>query len=223
MQPITNPRHVEFQSIQDLKFRLHTGGCRACDLGFQENLNGCCVARGNPESKRMIVGEAPGKHEDAQSEPFVGPAGQLLDKILVSVDLNPDQDFYITNVVLCRPIAAKGSGKENFTPRIQQRNRCRPYLEQQIKLIRPRVIVPLGRPATEAILGLKNIKMGDFRGKEFTIPAGEFTPEQIRVFPMLHPAAILHAQPQPEKHQLYREQTWEDVKRLKDILVEEEL
>ena len=227
--PITDPASQEFADIGDLRMTLTEEGCRACDLGFQEGLNGVCVARGLASSRRMIIGEAPGKHEDAQSEPFVGPAGQLLNKVLESVGFNPDTDFYVTNVVLCRPIAPKGSGKENYTPRMVQRRRCRPFLEQQIGLIQPRIIVTLGKPATEAILGVSGIRMGDYRGKmQRNVAILQHSEEgtligRPYVFPMLHPAAILHARSQPEKHQLYREQTWEDIKHLKQFIEENDL
>jgi uracil-DNA glycosylase family 4 len=227
--PIIKPDEINFESMGDLHQILLEEGCRACSLGFQEGLNGCCVSRGNYLTKRMIIGEAPGKYEDAQSEPFVGPAGQLLNKILDSVGFNHEEDFYITNVVLCRPIAAKGSGKENYTPRQEQRNKCRPYLEAQIRMISPLLIVPLGKPATEAILGVKGIRMGNYRGKAVMHKWNPW-PENvigstwnIWVFPMLHPAAILHARSQPEKHRLYREQTWEDIQNLKKLIEEKGL
>lgn len=226
--PVIKPNEINFESIGDLHLALKEEGCRACSLGFQEGLNGCCVSRGNVTCKRMIVGEAPGKYEDASAVPFSGPAGQLLNQILASVGWS-DEEWYITNVVLCRPIAPKGSGKENYTPRMEQRNRCRPYLEAQIRLISPLIIVPVGKPATEAILGVKGIRMGDYRGKAILHQWNPW-PENvigstwnIWVFPMLHPAAILHAKSQPEKHQLYREQTWEDIQNLKKLVEEKKL
>lgn len=218
MKAITNPRKVKFESLTDLQLKLHTQGCRACSLGFQENLNGCCVARGCAGKQRMIIGEAPGKYEDAQSEPFVGPAGKLMDKIFESVGFDVNKDFHVTNVVLCRPIAVKGSGKENYTPRVKQQRTCRPYLDMQIGFIKPKLIVTLGKPATESILQLRNIRMGEYRGHQFKLPENGAV-----VFPMLHPAAILHASFQPEKYKLYREQTWADIQKLKQIVEKEDL
>jgi len=221
---IYEPLHAVMDDLLDLRNGLVEYGCKACTLGFQEGLNGCCVARGNPESRRMIIGEAPGKYEDAQSLPFVGPAGQLMNQIFGSVDFNMDTDWYITNIVLCRPIAPKGSGKENYTPRMEQRNKCRPFLDAQLRFIQPRIIVTIGLPATEAILkqfGYSKFRMGDFRGQLKTHNFEGIG--EVKVFPMLHPAAILHAKSQPEKHQLYREQTWEDIQRLRQIIDEEGL
>jgi len=218
---ITSPDKIsQFISLEELRFTLHSEGCKMCSLGFQEGLSGCCVARGNPASKRMIIGEAPGKHEDSQSIPFVGPAGRFLDKIFSSVGFNINTDFYLTNIILCRPIAEKGSGKENYTPRKEQRNRCKPYLDAQINFINPRIIITIGKPATETILGTTSIRMGDYRGKLLTNIPGT---HGALVFPMLHPAAILHAQSQPNIYQLYREQTWQDIQILHAIIDKENI
>jgi DNA polymerase len=201
-----------FESTAALRHYLHTEGCRRCDLGFQDNINGCCVARGPNDSKRMIVGEAPGKDEDATREPFTGPAGQLLDKIWDRAGLDT-KDWYITNATLCRYVAPWGSGRQNLTAKVEQRKRCKPYLETQIELLQPNIIVTLGRIALEEILQLKGIRMGDYRGRLIT-------DKNYLVFPMVHPAAILHASSEPQKHLLYRQQTWDDVRKLKGILNE---
>jgi len=179
----------------------------------------------------MIIGQNPGKWEDAQSVPFCGPAGVLLQKILASVGWDIDQDWYITNIVLCRFIAPKGSSKENLTPYMEQRKKCRPYLDAQISFVQPRIIVTLGKPATEAILGLKNIRMGDYRGQivenlvviEKTEGEENITVGRPFVFPCLHPAALLHTQSQPERHELYRQQMWQDIQYLKKFVEENNL
>lgn len=202
---------MEVPSIESLKHDLHTKGCTRCNLGFQKGLIGCCVSRGDHSKRRMLIGEAPGRFEDAQSEPFVGPAGKLLDKIFAAVDWDTNKDWYLTNVVLCRPIAEKGSGKENLTPRSTQKARCRPFLDRQIELIQPRIIVTIGGVATQALLKVGSMRMGDYRGRLLDVNG-------TKVFPMIHPAAILHAQSQPDKWQLYREQTWEDIQKLRQIV-----
>ena len=212
-----------FNTIEELQLTLKGKGCNKCDLGFQDGLNGCCVSRGNHFSRRMIIGEAPGKMEDATSEPFIGPAGQLMEKIFSSVGLDTNKDFYVTNIVLCRPIAAKWSGKENYTPRPDQRRKCRPYLDGQIDLIRPKIIVSMGKPATEAMLGAKDIKMKDYRGMLIQIPYppgfGKLTFSPY-LFPMYHPAFLLHGQNQPEKNQLARQEMWKDIQKLKEVIVQ---
>lgn len=201
----------EIASIEELKAGLHTKGCSRCNLAFQKGLIGCCVSRGDHTKQRMLVGEAPGRFEDATSEPFVGPAGQLLDKIFAAVGWDTNKDWYLTNIVLCRPIAEKGSGKENLTPKTSQRARCKPFLDRQIELIQPKIIVAIGGIATQALLKIGGLKMGDYRGRLLDANG-------TKVFPMIHPAAILHAQSQPDKWQLYREQTWEDIQKLRQIV-----
>lgn len=205
----------EFTSLPTLNEFLKYHGCRRCDLGFQKNINGCCVSKGPLDSKLMIIGEAPGRDEDSTRKPFTGPAGQLLDRIWRSVGLDT-KDWYMTNVVLCRPVAPYGYGKENMTPKTEQKKLCNSYMWQQIQLLNPEIIVALGAHATAALVNRSAVRMGDYRGR--LLNSGRF-----RVFPMLHPACILHAQRDNEKWKLYREQTWTDVQRLKEILVEENL
>ena len=215
--PITNPRSAVMDCCwsAELEDTLIDRGCRACDLGFQENINGCCVMRGDHGSKVMIVGEAPGKEEDSRRKPFTGPAGQLMDKIFMSVGLNTN-DFYCTNVVLCRPVAPWEATKQNLTPKRDQIDRCKPYLNRQIQLVDPRIIITIGGIATATILNKNTIKINDYRGK--------LLQENNRlVFPMIHPAAILHASREPAKMLDYKQKTWADIQKLKTILVEEKL
>lgn len=162
----------------------------------------------------MIIGEAPGKEEDAKGLPFTGPAGRLLDKIWGAAGMDT-KDWYLTNVVKCRPYMPKGSGKENFTPKAEQQKLCRGYLNQEIALLKPEVIVLLGKVAVDNVLPMyKNSTMGAVRGRWQS-----FSGVHTCFFPMLHPAAILHAQRDPELEALYKQQTWEDVQVLKSHLV----
>ena len=207
----------QFKTVGHLGMRLHEDGCHRCALGFQEEINGCCVSRGNPDTRRMIIGEAPGKEEDATGWPFSGPAGRLMDKIFAAVGLNTNEHFYVTNVVKCRPYLPKGSGKENFTPKVEQQKLCRPFLNQEISLISPKLIVLLGKIAVDNILPeLKKEPMRALRGREIQ-------KDGITYFIMLHPAAILHAQSDPELEQQYKEQTWEDIQKLKKLMTEKYL
>jgi DNA polymerase len=205
-----------FSSVEQLNIHLLEKGCKKCDLGFQDNINGCCVSRGDPSSSKMIIGEAPGKDEDSTRKPFTGPAGRLMDKIWASVGMDTN-DWYLTNVVLCRPVAPTGSGKQNLTPKAEQRKRCRSYMAQQIDLLRPKLIVTVGAIATAAVLFKPSIRMGSYRGVPIHQDFG------YTVFPMLHPAAILHAQRDPAKHLQYRQQMWDDIRRLKTIVEENNL
>ena len=207
----------QFKYVGDLATRLKTEGCQRCSLGFQKEINGCCVFRGNPDMRRMIIGEAPGKEEDATQYPFTGPAGKLMDKIFAAVGLDTNEHFYVTNVVKCRPYLPKGSGKENFTPKVEQQKLCRPFLDQEINLIAPKLVVLLGKVAVDNVLPhLKREPMRALRGMYLER-------EGITYFIMLHPAAILHAQSDPELEAHYKEKTWEDIQNLKKIMMERHL
>ena len=149
---------------------------------------------GNPDAALMFVGEAPGFHEDRQGLPFVGAAGQLLDTMLRSIGLDRTQ-CTICNVIKCRPPG-------NRDPMPDEIESCRPFLEAQLRFIRPRVIVTLGNFATRFILA-KQVSISRVRGQRFEIelpPRQEGQPEgQARgrgslatVIPTFHPAAVLH-------------------------------
>ncbi|MGH2706602.1 MAG: uracil-DNA glycosylase [Actinomycetota bacterium] len=130
---------------------------------------------GNPRSDLMFVGEAPGFHEDRQGLPFVGAAGQLLDAMLRQVDLSR-ADCCICNVIKCRPPG-------NRDPMPDELEACRPYLDAQISMIRPRVIATLGNFATRFVLG-RQVSISRVRGQRFRAFGAE-------VIPTFHPAAVL--------------------------------
>ena len=131
---------------------------------------------GNPHADLMFVGEGPGYHEDKQGEPFVGAAGQLLNRMLFEIGLRRE-DVYINNVVMCRPPG-------NRDPYPDEIDTCSPYLRERIELIDPRVIVTLGNFATRFVLD-RPTSISRVRGQRFAI--GGRT-----VIPTFHPAAILH-------------------------------
>src|SRR6059058_5805673 len=117
---------------------------------------------GNPDAELMFVGEAPGADEDAQGEPFVGRAGQLLTKIIKAMGFGREE-VYIANILKCRPDVPAGSfGNRAPTPREMQT--CRPYLMEQIDIIKPKVIVALGAVAVEGLLGTRS-PMRELRGR----------------------------------------------------------
>lgn len=152
---------------------------------------------GNPDADLMLVGEGPGAEEDRQGLPFVGPAGALLTKILAAIGLARDE-VYIANVVKCRPPG-------NRDPLPDEVVACRPFLREQIGLVRPRVLVGLGRVAAQALLGQVG-RLGDFRGNWHTF---EGVPLRITY----HPAALL-------RDDTYKRPTWEDMKLVRDRLNE---
>jgi uracil-DNA glycosylase len=131
---------------------------------------------GNPNADLMFIGEAPGFHEDKQGVPFVGAAGQLLNRLLADTGIERDE-VYVNNVILCRPPG-------NRDPLPDELEACRPWLDERIAIIDPAVIVTLGNWATRYILG-SNVSISRVRGQRF--PWNGRT-----VIPTFHPAAVLH-------------------------------
>lgn len=126
--------------------------CRLCEARKQ-----AVLGVGDRAADWLFVGEGPGAEEDQRGEPFVGQAGKLLDSMLAAIGLKRGEDVYIANAVKCRP-------PDNRTPAPEEAAACRPYLERQIELIQPRLIVALGRPAAQTLLQAE-VKIGAARGK----------------------------------------------------------
>ncbi len=151
---------------------------------------------GNPDADLMFIGEAPGADEDQQGEPFVGRAGQLLTKILSAMNF-ARQDVYIANILKCRPDMPAGSfGNRPPTPAEMQT--CRPFLIEQIDIIKPNVLVALGAVAVEGLLGTRGT-MRDLRGRWHTYNG-------IPLMITYHPAYLLRNQAPSEKRKV-----WEDM------------
>ncbi len=155
-----------------------------------------CFYRGSPQARLMIVGEAPGRDEDLAGKPFVGRAGQLLDRMLAAIGLT-EADVHITNTVYWRPPG-------NRTPTPQETLACWPFLERQIELVGPRVILTLGGPATKSILGVADGIM-KVRGTWREYRAGDRT---IPVMATLHPAYLLRTP-------IAKRMVWRDLRALK--------
>ncbi|MBC7287260.1 MAG: uracil-DNA glycosylase [Armatimonadetes bacterium] len=150
--------------------------CALCDL--HKARTNAVPGEGPADARVMFIGEAPGREEDAQGRPFVGPAGRYLNQLLTLAGLRREQVF-ITNIVKCRPPA-------NREPRPEEAAACRAYLDGQIATICPRVICLLGRPATAALLD-PSATMTDIHGRTFER-------DGIIYVPLYHPAAALHNQ-----------------------------
>lgn len=152
----------------------HCNVCRRCDLGA--NRTHAVIGRGNPKAPIMIIGEAPGQNEDETGLPFVGRAGQLLEKILASVKLDTEQDVFICNMNKCRPPG-------NRTPTPDEWAACKPYLLEQIRLVDPKIILLTGATAVKGLTG-------DKRG--ITKIRGTWIEWEGRLcMPILHPAYLL--------------------------------
>lgn len=165
--------------------------CQQC--GLRAGCKQVVFGEGNPGAALMLVGEGPGVQEDEQGRPFVGAAGQLLDKILAAVGITR-QEVYITNVVKCRPPG-------NRLPATAEVNICRLYLEQQIELIRPRIIVCLGALAAQTLIK---------PGLKITRERGQWVyKDSLQLMPTYHPAALL-------RDASKKRPVWEDFKQIKD-------
>jgi uracil-DNA glycosylase family 4 len=168
-------------------------GCPRCKLSSGRTR--IVFGQGNPRAELMFVGEAPGREEDEQGLAFVGRAGQLLTKIIEAIGRTRD-DVYIANVIKCRPPG-------NRNPEPDEVAACRPFLEEQIRLIGPRVIVTLGTFAAQAILETDE-SIGRMRGRWRTARG-------VRIMPTFHPAFLLRS---PER----KKDVWEDMKLVRDFL-----
>ena len=161
--------------------------CRLCRLG--ETRKQAVLGVGDRKADWLFVGEGPGAEEDERGEPFVGQAGKLLDNMLAAIGLKRGEDVYIANAVKCRP-------PENRTPAPEEAAACRPYLERQIELIQPKLIVALGRPAAQTLLQ-GEIKIAAARGKLHDYRG-------IPVIVTYHPAYLLRTLPDKAR-------AWEDL------------
>jgi uracil-DNA glycosylase len=153
---------------------LDASTCTRC--GLAQTRTQVVFGVGDPDADLMFIGEGPGFHEDRQGIPFVGAAGQLLNRLLDEAEISRD-DVYINNTVMCRPPG-------NRDPRPEETDACRPWLDERIALIDPAVIVTLGNWATRYVLG-PNVSISRVRGQRF-----EWNGRTV--IPTFHPAAVLH-------------------------------
>jgi uracil-DNA glycosylase len=168
-------------------------GCTRCRLC--EGRRQVVFGAGNSDADLMFVGEGPGAEEDRQGLPFVGSAGELLTRIVQAIEMTRDE-VYIANVVKCRPPG-------NRDPQPDEVAACRGYLERQIALVRPRVIVALGKVATQTLLG-NDSPIGRVRGQWFQV-------QGIPTMVTYHPAALL-------RNPALKRPTWEDMQQVRDRL-----
>jgi len=175
--------------------------CRKCELGSQRT--NAVSGEGDPNAKIMFIGEAPGADEDAQGRPFVGRAGQLLDKIIAACGLKRT-DVFICNVLKCRPPG-------NRDPKLDEITSCLPYLQRQIETIAPDIIIALGAHAAQTLLDSTKA-IGELRGQFHEYYPG-FAAPPVKLMATYHPAYLLRSH-SPEN----RRKVWEDMKAaLKEI------
>jgi DNA polymerase len=200
-EPVPVPEAVGTVASMDwAELRAAVQGCRAC--GLCEKRTQTVFGVGHPQAHWMIVGEAPGEQEDAQGEPFVGKAGQLLDRMLASAGLTRQdlvgadaaeqaaRQVYIANVLKCRPPG-------NRNPEPQEVLRCEPYLRRQIDLVQPKLILAMGRFAVQTLLGSQEA-IGRLRGRVHRLPG---LPPIIVTY---HPAYLL-------RNPVDKSKAWDDL------------
>ncbi|WP_372637623.1 uracil-DNA glycosylase [Fodinibius sp.] len=183
-------QHIEHcQTLQELEALCRKADMLRTDLEDTQLVFGV----GNPQADLMIIGEAPGAEEDRQGEPFVGKAGQLLNKILDSINLSRDE-VYIANILKHRP-------PNNRNPKPEERERSLPFLLRQIDLINPKLILTLGKVSSQTLLD-KNVSLSKMRGRFHNFR------DSYELLATYHPAALL-------RHPKWKRPTWEDVQLLR--------
>lgn len=188
------------QEIEELeKIRQKCQNCQKCSLGKTRTKS--VFSAGIPNHKLMLIGEAPGYYEDQKGEPFVGKAGQLLDKILNSVGLSREKDVYICNTLKCRP-------PENRDPLPDEKQACREYLDAQIEILKPRIILLCGKVAVNSML---NTTQGitRVRGKWY---AG---PNNSKMMPIFHPSYLLRNDSREKGSPKWL--MWQDIQEIKKV------
>ncbi len=163
--------------------------CKKCPLG--EGRKNFCYGNGNPKAKLMLIGEGPGADEDATGRVFVGRAGQLLTKMLAAIHLERDE-VYITNIVKCRP-------PNNRNPLPNEIDACLPYLEEQISIIKPQLLLLLGKVAASTLLN-RNLSLTKFRENTYSFMG-------IKTYVTYHPSALL-------RNEGWKRPAWIDLQRL---------
>lgn len=185
-----DPNWSESDSLERLDSAISK--CMKCSLGATRRK--FVFGVGNPNSKLVLIGEAPGADEDEQGEPFVGRAGQLLNKILAAVQLKRE-DVYICNILKCRP-------PNNRDPLPDEAEACEPYLKKQLEIIKPKIILCLGRIAGQTLLKT-NATLTELRKNTYEY-------EGIKVLVTFHPAALL-------RNPNWKRPAWEDVQKMRKM------
>ena len=174
--------------------------CTSCNLS--KTRKNVVVGKGNESAHVVIIGEGPGEQEDITGLPFVGRAGKMLDTALSSVDIDPLEDCYITNIVKCRP-------PNNRKPSAAESEACMPWLNEQINLLKPKIIILAGSTAVQSFLGI-NEPISKIRGQWIE-------KDNIKYMPIFHPSYLLR---NPSKNKgKPKWLTWQDLKKVKKELI----
>jgi len=187
-------QHIQKQRSPELQsYFMEIKDCKKCALGSTRK--NFVFGYGNPQAELMLIGEAPGRDEDEQGIPFVGRAGQLLDKMLHAIGLNRDSIF-IANILKCRP-------PQNRDPLPDEIVKCEPYLHKQLDIIRPKILLALGRVSGQNLIK-QEASLSAMRNQDYNYNS---TPLIVTY----HPAALL-------RNPRWKENSWQDLKKVKKIL-----
>ena len=197
-------KQTKFDDFTHDALKEHANACQGCALSSDRQ--NVVFNSGNPNAELMLIGEGPGQQEDEEGVPFVGRAGQLLTKILHSVDIHRD-DIYIANTVKCRP-------PNNRTPLPDEMLACSDYLVRQIQLVQPKIICLLGAAAVKAVLGPTE-SITKIRGQWITIPV-PYMEDELYIMPMFHPSYLLRNASKEKGAPKWL--TWNDMKEVKAAL-----
>jgi DNA polymerase len=213
--PVSENSDQKFVSLNEIVAKAKKAAQAAQNLTelrkAVENFDGCNLKKmatntvfcdGNPTSKVMVIGEAPGNHEDLQGIPFCGDSGKVLDGMFRGINMTREKNFYITNVIFWRPPG-------NRRPTDEELAICRPFVERHIQLLNPEVIVLVGATAMSAVLGI-NDPISSVRGK-FMDFAPQFLARKIKTFVVFHPSYLMR---QSAKKKL----AWHDMLELEKFL-----
>ena len=188
-----NPDSIQQSEWPMIESQVST--CKKCSL--HKGRNNTVFGDGNRNSDWFFIGEAPGKDEDLEGKPFIGRAGRLLTEVIFSMGLSRE-DVFIANILKCSP-------PDNRDPKPEEVKQCFSYLEKQIELVNPKIIVAVGRIAAHSLLGT-DLPMGNLRGK-----IHGFGPSEIPTLIIYHPAYLLRS---PSK----KKKVWEDLQLVNDFL-----
>lgn len=206
-EPVVEPQSIDLNELDWAALEARVKACNDCVLC--EERQQAVFGVGVQSADLMVIGEGPGAEEDRQGLPFVGPAGKLLDAMLAAINYSrapksDQQGSYIANVVKCRP-------PQNRDPKPEESKACRGYLERQIALVQPKLIMAVGRVAAQNLLGsdetLGKLRVGMH---EYVLPDGS---QRFPVLVTYHPAYLLRS-PQDKR------KAWEDLKRARALLAE---
>lgn len=203
LPPACSDSKIKYKSLEEAKSNAMK--CTKC--GLCSGRTNVVFSDGPEDAKIMIIGEGPGENEDLQGLPFVGRAGQLLDKIFASVNLNRKEHLYICNIVKCRP-------PNNRAPFDEETNACWEYLEAQIKYTDSKIIVLSGAVAVKGVLKIKDPKITKIRGQ--WIEGSGTLLESKKLMPTFHPSYLLrhewNTKPDSPKALM-----WKDVQEIKRV------